>query len=73
MKRNGGGCVYRIKIPRAFAHYDVLPENAQSHPDTSMRYDIPNRVIYVNLAANENANVVRVRFTDRLDFGWSRT
>lgn len=65
--------MYRIKIPRAFAHYDVFPENDPRHPEIYMRYDIPNRVIYVNLAANENANVVRVRFTDRLDFGWRRT
>ena len=62
----------RIRIPMIFAHFDVLPENDPRHPESDVRYDIPNRVIYINLAAKENANVTRVRFSDRVELDWRR-
>lgn len=52
-----------FKKPDAFACFAVVGTNMMDFPHINIVYDIPNRKIYLNRAADQAANVIQVRFT----------
>ena len=54
----------RLQIPARFAHFGIDTEPDPAHPETAMRIDIPNEMVYINTAARADANVIRVRFSE---------
>jgi|GEM_PF-3890193 len=54
----------RVKIPARFAHFGIQTEEDREHPETDMRIDVPEEMVYINTAARPGANVTRVRFSD---------
>lgn len=51
-----------LEIPRAYRHFKRVETWILDQPHIAILIDIPNKVIYINRAAEESANVVHVRF-----------
>ena len=54
----------RLKIPDRFKDYRVILVELPRHPEYDLVYDMPNRTIWINTAAQPGANVIRVE-TDK--------
>ena len=50
------------KIPKIFSRYPVIELEIPLHPEIDMVIDIVARVIYINRAADPDANVTRTIF-----------
>ena len=52
----------RRKIPKFFSRYAVIEIDIPLHPEIDMVVDIVARVIYINRAADQDANVTHAIF-----------
>ena len=50
------------KIPKIFTRYPVIELEIPLHPEIDMVIDIVARVIYINRAADQDANVTHAIF-----------
>lgn len=54
----------KLKIPERFRDYRVMLADMPEHPEYDLVYDMPNKIIWINTAAQPGANVIRVE-TDK--------
>lgn len=54
----------KLHIPEQFKDYRVMLADMPKHPEYDLVYDMPNKTIWVNAAAEPGANVIRVE-TDK--------
>lgn len=50
----------KLRIPERFRDYRVMLTDMPDHPEYDLVYDMPRKIIWINTAAREGANVIRV-------------